>query len=115
MEDKGLFVWCDDIMIGMDNDPASFGRPSFSTANIFLNSFMVQELEAYEKIQTIACCVPERIDKTRQRRESLIDTIQEECWDRRDKFFYSVDVDIKTRQFDWFHKGLGNPEEIHKQ
>lgn len=107
MEDKGLFVWCDDIMIGMDNDPASFGRPSFSTANIFLNSFMVQELEAYEKIQTIACRVPEKIDKTRQRRESLIDTIQEECWDRRDKFFYSVDVDIKTRQFDWFHKGLG--------
>ena len=33
-------------MIGMDNDPATFGRPSFSTANIYLNSFMCVELEA---------------------------------------------------------------------
>lgn len=36
-EDKGLFVWCDDIMIGMDNDPASFGRPKFSL-QYFLNA-----------------------------------------------------------------------------
>lgn len=33
--------------------------------------------------------------------------IQRECYDKRDKFFYSVDVDIKTRKFDWFHEGLG--------
>lgn len=26
-ENCGLYVWCDDIMIGMDNDPATFGRP----------------------------------------------------------------------------------------
>ena len=45
-ENTGLYVWRDDIMIGMDNDPASFGRPKSSTANIFLNSFMVMELEA---------------------------------------------------------------------
>ena len=36
-ENSGLYVWQDDIMIGMDNDPATFGRPSFSTANIYLN------------------------------------------------------------------------------
>ncbi len=53
-EDKGLFVWCDDIMIGMDNDPASFGRPKFSTANIFLNAFMVMELEAYGRLLKLA-------------------------------------------------------------
>ena len=45
-ENSGLYVWQDDIMIGMDNDPATFGRPSFSTANIYLNSFMCVELEA---------------------------------------------------------------------
>ena len=33
-------------MIGMDNDPATFGRPPFSTANIYLNSFMCVELDA---------------------------------------------------------------------
>ena len=37
-------------MIGMDNDPTSFGRPKFSTANIYLNSFMVLELESFTKI-----------------------------------------------------------------
>lgn len=107
MEDKGLFVWCDDIMIGMDNDPASFGRPKFSTANIFYNSFMVQELEAYEKLQRLARRGCEELEKTKNRRAVLIDAIQSECWDKRDQFFYSVDVDVKTRQFDWFHKGLG--------
>ena len=33
-------------MIGVDNDPATFGRPRFSTANIFLNSFLVSEFQA---------------------------------------------------------------------
>ena len=37
-------------MIGMDNDPATFGRPPFSTANIYLNSFMCVELEAGAKL-----------------------------------------------------------------
>lgn len=105
-ENCGLYVWCDDIMIGMDNDPATFGRPKFSTANIFLNSFMCQELEAMAKIS-------EKYEKVqqakvyREKREQLIAAIQAECWDTRDKFFYSVDVDIKTRKFDWFHEGLG--------
>ena len=41
-ENCGLYVWADDVMIGMDNDPATFGRPRFSTANMYLNSFMVR-------------------------------------------------------------------------
>lgn len=108
MEDKGLFVWCDDIMIGMDNDPASFGRPKFSTANIFLNSFMTQELKNFAKI--IKECIPKEIEKVSHfilEAEKLEKAIQEEMYDKRDKFFYSVDVDIKTREFDWFHQGLG--------
>lgn len=106
--DCGLFVWCDDIMIGMDNDPASFGRPKFSTANIFLNSFMVMELNNYAKI--LKECAPNDAPKAeRYRREAqkLEHAIQEEMYDKRDHFFYSVDVDIKTRTFDWFHQGLG--------
>ncbi len=136
-ENAGLYVWHDDIMIGMDNDPASFGRPQDSTANIFLNSFMVQELEAYEKYlrgigedcnggaggNGCACGNDggnggvddndnasgdnSAVAKVSAHREALIKAIQDECYDPRDQFFYSVDVDIKTRKFDWFHQGLG--------
>ncbi|MDO5574531.1 MAG: trehalase family glycosidase [bacterium] len=103
--DKGLYVWCDDIMIGMDNDPASFGRPKFSTANIYLNSFMVHELQCMQKL-TEQLGVELEVDYAGQSRE-LIESIQSECWDERDGFFYSVDVDVKTRKYDWFHQGLG--------
>lgn len=105
-ENCGLYVWCDDIMIGMDNDPASFGRPKFSTANIFLNSFMVHELSSMARILEKLG----RLDEAagyREKAENLSNAILEECWDKRDQFFYSADVDIKTRKYDWFHEGLG--------
>jgi putative isomerase len=102
----GLYVWADDIMIGMDNDPATFGRPPASTANVFLNSFMVMELRA------MALLMGKLGDAAAERRyeakaSALAARVQAECWDPRDRFFYSVDVDIRTRQYDWFHKGLG--------
>ena len=103
-ESCGLYVWHDDIMIGMDNDPATFGRPHDATANIFLNSFMVMELQAMADLLT-ALGLP--CDAYTARRQALIEAIQRECWDPRDQFFYSVDVDIKTRKYDWFHQGLG--------
>lgn len=106
-ENCGLYVWCDDIMIGMDNDPASFGRPKFSTANIFLNSFMVAELDAYCDILKALNGEAEKIKAVQEKKDRLIEAIQTECYDKRDRFFYSVDVDIKTRTFDWFHQGLG--------
>lgn len=105
-EDCGLYVWADDIMIGVDNDPATFGRPKFSTANIFLNSFLVMELESMASI----CKIFEEetlYNNYMEKRRKLIECVQSECWDTRDKIFYSVDVDIKTREFEWFHKGLG--------
>ncbi len=106
-ENCGLFVWCDDIMIGMDNDPASFGRPKFSTANIFLNSFMVTELRAMAKILNVFESDCLKAADYLAKADQLIESIQKECWDKRDKFFYSADVAIKTRKFDWFHEGLG--------
>ncbi|MCD8104265.1 MAG: trehalase / alfa-L-rhamnosidase / mannosyl oligosaccharide glucosidase [Lachnospiraceae bacterium] len=105
-ENCGLYVWCDDIMIGMDNDPASFGRPKFSTANIYLNSFMVRELQCMAKILR-QFGRAERADDYEKKSCNLVTAIQAECWDRCDQFFYSVDVDIKTRKYDWFHQGLG--------
>ena len=102
----GLYVWADDVMIGMDNDPAVFGRPRFSTASTFLNSFMVGELRAMAKLLN-AFGDPEAAQRYATRADALADAIQRECYDPRDRFFYSVDVDIKTRNYDWFHKGLG--------
>lgn len=103
---SGLYVWADDVMIGVDNDPATFGRPRFSTANIYLNSFMISELRAAAKIFR-ALDRAEDEKKMNRKADGLIDSIQAECWDKRDKIFYSVDVDIQTRAFDWFHQGLG--------
>lgn len=102
----GLYVWCDDIMIGMDNDPASFGRPKFSTANIFLNSFMVGELGSMAQIMK-QFGETKKAGLFEEKAAALICAVRKECWDRRDQFYYSVDVDIKTRKFDWFHEGLG--------
>ena len=102
----GLYVWADDVMIGMDNDPATFGRPRFSTANVFLNTFMVMELRAMAKILT-ALGSTDRAKHYAAKADALSAAIQEHCWDARDRFFYSQDVDIKTRAYDWFHKGLG--------
>lgn len=102
----GLYVWADDVMIGMDNDPASFGRPPFSTANLFLNGFMVQELLAMALIQE-KLGLSDRAAEYHNQAGLLVDAIQTECWDPRDRFFYSVDVDVKTRAYDWFHDGLG--------
>jgi putative isomerase len=117
-ENSQLYVWEDDIMIGMDNDPASFGRPKRSTANIFLNSFMVMELEAAEKIFSALAQLEERDTAVyalaekmkcdlRKHKLSLTETIRREMYDPRDGFFYSQDIDIQTRHYDWFHKGLG--------
>lgn len=105
-ENCGLYVWQDDIMIGMDNDPATFGRPQNSTANIFLNSFMTTEMRDLAKLYR-AWGMEEKAAAVEEKRERLIEAIRRECWDKRDRFFYSVDVDIKTRKYDWFHQGLG--------
>ena len=102
----GLYVWADDVMIGMDNDPASFGRPRFSTANIFLNSFMVRELRAMALIME-KLGFDDQKKNYQDKADKLVAAVRTECWDPRDRFFYSVDVDIKTRAFDWFHVGLG--------
>lgn len=106
-KDKGLYVWADDIMIGMDNDPATFGRPRFSTANIYLNSFMILEFEAMITLLKALNQSQEIIERFVTKKKALAEVIEEECWDSRDRFFYSVDVDIKTRPFEWIHQGLG--------
>jgi putative isomerase len=105
-EKCGLYVWADDVMIGFDNDPATFGRPRFSTANVFLNGFMVCELRAMAKI---AHQIGDKklVARYERKADNLVTAIHAECWDNRDRFFYSADVNVETRAYDWFHKGLG--------
>ena len=50
---------------------------------------------------------PEEAEGWLGKREKLIGAIRAECWDPRDEFFYSVDIDVKTRPHDWIHQGLG--------
>lgn len=108
----GLYIWANDIMIGVDNDPATFGKAGDTTANIFLNSFMIQELENMARILLEArkkgrkeyqVSAEDYLSQARDLRQA----VQAECWDARDEFFYTVDVDVETRKYDWFHKGLG--------
>lgn len=102
----GLYVWADDVMIGVDNDPATFGRPRFSTASVYLNSFLVREFRCMAKICR-AFDENDAAERYEKKAEALAEAVRSECYDNRDKMFYSVDVDIKTRPYDWFHKGLG--------
>jgi putative isomerase len=92
----GIYFWQSDLMIGVDNDPCTFGRPPRSSGSIFLNCLMVKELEA-------AAWLAERLhlgevaahlhDDARQAR----DAVREHCWDERDGFFYSLDFNLMPK------------------
>ena len=93
----GLFVWGDDVAIGNDNDPTTFGRPFFSSANLLLNCLYYRDLKA-------AAEMARQLGRTDEQQhfqddaEQLGAAIQRECWDARDKFFYTVDVQCLDRR-----------------
>lgn len=103
-EESGLFFWINDFAIGVDNDPCVFYRPNKSTGSIFLNNLMYGELCAMEKL-----CLLLRDEKAREYRnkaEALKEAIQRECWDERDGFFYSADLNLKpVVPGEWLHSG----------
>lgn len=103
-EASGLYRFADDVMIGMDNDPAVFGRPPYSTASMFLNGFMYGELLAMGRL--VGMCSGDA-KPWQDQAHALSAAMARECWDPRDRFYYSVDTDVRTRGYDWFHKGLG--------
>ncbi|HLG78311.1 MAG TPA: trehalase family glycosidase [Ktedonobacteraceae bacterium] len=89
----GLYFWQTDAGIGVDNDPSTYFRPPRSSGSIYLNCLMVKELEAMEYLcrqldqEEIALSF-------RRDREHLLAALQEHCWDERDGFFYSVDLNL---------------------
>lgn len=93
----GLLVWGDDVAIGDDNDPTTFGRPFFSSANLMLNCLYYQDLRATAELAH-RLNRPSDVQNMTHRADELKASIQRCCWDRRDRFFYTVDVQCVDRR-----------------
>ena len=91
----GLYFWKDDLAIGVDTDPATFFRPPRSSASVFLNCLMFKELSAMAYLARrleLDHRIAEGYDK---RAGDLKAAIQKHCWDERDGYFYSVDLNLR--------------------
>ena len=91
----GLYYWQSDVAIGVDNDPATFYRPDKSSASIYLNCLMYKELLAMVYLA-------DQLNLSEIGKEFITDAdalkkaIQEHCWDERDGFFYSADLNLRS-------------------
>jgi hypothetical protein len=90
----GLYYWQNDLAIGVDNDPSTFFRPDGSSASIFLNCLMYKELKA---MTYLAGCLrlPDIAFEYNKDAETLKAAIQKNCWDEKDGFYYSVDLNLR--------------------
>lgn len=89
----GLYFWQDDAAIGVDNDPCTFGRPPRSSGSIYLNCLMYRELLALVYLLELAGL--EEVAAQYQRdAEALREAVRTHCWDERDGFYYSVDLNL---------------------
>jgi hypothetical protein len=94
-EPTGLYFWKDDLAIGVDNDPATFFRPPNSSGNIFLNCLMYKELLAMAYLSRALQLDPSVSDDYQKQADALKLAIQKNCWDERDGYFYSVDLNLR--------------------
>ncbi|MFT3781858.1 MAG: trehalase family glycosidase [Nibricoccus sp.] len=89
----GLYFWNDDAAIGVDNDPCTYMRPPKSSGSIYLNCMMYKELVALvylcERLNLAEIGAEYQRDA-----DELKASIQKYCWDERDGFFYSVDLNL---------------------
>jgi putative isomerase len=93
----GLLVWGDDVAIGNDNDPTTFGRPFFSSANLLLNCLFYQDLKAAAELAK-RLNRPADSQRLATQADHLADRLRTLCWDPRDNFFYTVDVQCVDRR-----------------
>jgi putative isomerase len=93
----GLLVWGDDVAIGDDNDPTTFGRPFFSSANLLLNCLFHQDLLASAELARRLGRSADH-DRLSSQAQQLAQQIQTFCWDPRDSYYYSVDVQCVDRR-----------------
>jgi glycogen debranching enzyme len=90
----GLYFWKDDLAIGVDTDPATFYRPPRSSASIFLNCLMFKELEAMAYLARRLGRDRTVVETYEGQAEELKAAVQKHCWDERDGYFYSVDLNL---------------------
>lgn len=93
----GLFVWGNDVAIGNDNDPTTFGRPDFSSANLLLNSLFYEEFQAAAELAR-RLRRPDDAARLDAQARALGESIQTHCWDPRDQFYYTADVQCVDRR-----------------
>jgi putative isomerase len=90
----GLYYWQTDECIGVDNDPCTFFRPYGSSGSILLNCFMYKELQAM--VYLAGRLNQEEIGNSYQKMaDELLQSIREHCWDPKDGFYYSVDLNLR--------------------
>jgi putative isomerase len=85
------------VAIGDDNDPTTFGRPFFSSANLLLNCLYYEDLRASAELAR-RLGRPKDHDRLTTQAETLAQRIQTYCWDPRDSYYYSVDVQCVDRR-----------------
>ncbi len=93
LHESGLYVWLDDLAIGVDNDPCTFYRPRKSSGSLYLNCLMYMELQATARLGQLLG-LPEKSAGYTQKAEQLRQAIQRHCWDERDGLFYNVDTNL---------------------
>jgi putative isomerase len=93
----GLLVWGDDVAIGDDNDPTTSGRPFYSSANLLLNCLFYQDLLASAEIAK-RLGRPADHDRLSNQARELAERVRTFCWDPRDSYFYTVDVQCVDRR-----------------
>lgn len=101
---SGLYVWKNDYMIGIDNNPTVFGFPNGSVGDIYLNTFMYLELIALSEL--LKKLGDNRNQKYFEEAKRLKETIRKECYDKRDGFYYSVFVDLASNHTGDMHSGM---------
>lgn len=93
-----LLVWGDDVAIGNDNDPTTYGRPYFSSANLLLNCLFTEELKCAAELARRLHRMNDSLHLSSQASDLEVE-IQKQCWEPRDSFYYTVDtqcVDQRT-------------------
>ena len=90
----GLYYWETDECIGVDNDPSTFFRPYGSSGSVLLNCFMYKELLS---MVYLANCLnmQETAVSYQKMADDLLEAIHEHCWDPKDGFYYSVDLNLR--------------------
>ena len=103
----GLYTLQSEGNAGPDNDPHFYYRPPNSCGYIYTNCFMYREMLA---IAYLADCLNQEGigDYFRREAEEHRATVIEHCWDEKDGFFYSADLNlIDDEAMDYSRRGFG--------